>query len=299
MTESEFQMKIEAADNELAIKRIPIHARALHAFHLMSPDYNGPLLGYGVKPEDYESFVGPNLLTHINNWYGKRYGKRSYMHTTCAHVPVLIRKEVYLIRVPAVYGEVNISILPLFEGLTEDMAKSLDKTELDTIKKSFEMGYALTYEIEDLRTNIHSKVISLNIANHNILQSAIEDRDTAIRCLSGSLDTNGACFHAQQHAEKMLKSYLLAKNICTEDKLSKKPYGHNIENIFRACLNTINDFASLANDIALLKNIPMDIRYSLSKVASEIAVETVWAALRVGGLSACQLSGHKRRYQDR
>ncbi|OQY99351.1 MAG: hypothetical protein B6D35_09225 [Candidatus Brocadia sp. UTAMX2] len=298
MNESDFHIKIESVDEELARKEIPIHARSLQAFHLISPDYNGPLLGYGIKPENYESFVGPNLLKHIDDWYEKRYGERSYIRATRGHVPVLIRKEVYLIRIPTVYGKVNVSILPLVEGLTEEMAKSLNCIELDEIKKAFEIGYALTHEIEDLRINIPSKALSLNIENLTILQRAIEDRDTAIRCLSGSLDNNGACFHAQQHAEKMLKSYLLVKNICTVNTLSRRPYGHNIEKIFIVCLNTTNNFSPLTNDIALLKNISMDIRYTIPKVAPEIAVKTVWAALRVGGLCACQISGHKRRHKD-
>lgn len=299
MDESEFLEKVELADAELASDGVPIYARLFRAFHKLAPEYQGDLLGYDVEPEAYPPFVGPNLLKRISEWYEKRYGERFYIPADRGRVPILLRQEVYLLRIPLAYGRPSVSILPLVEGLTEDMVRSLTQSELDEIKRAFESGFALTYEIEDLETSLRpGGSVSLLEPVHNMLRSAIEDRGTSIRCLSGQLDTNGACFHAQQHAEKMLKSYLMARNVCTEVQLSKPPFGHNLANIFSSCAQTSSGFHALTMDIGLLSNVTMDIRYTSPRVEPGVAVETVWAALRVGGLCAGELSGHQRRYRN-
>jgi hypothetical protein len=130
------------------------------------------------------------------------------------------------------------------------------------------------------------------------LEKAIEDRESAVNALDKRLDTNGACFHAQQLAEKMMKGVLLAKNICTEDQLRQRPFGHDLQNVFEACLRASGSFADVISDVALLKCIPMDVRYSMPKVDALVAVQTIWAALRVGGVSACQITGFERRHRN-
>ena len=298
MNESEFLEKVEKADKQLSKKQVPIHARAFHAFHILAPDYVGPVIGYGVNSEDYPEFVGPNLLNRLSDWYEKIYGKRSYMPTDRGRIPVIIRGEVYLIRIPLAFGQPRVSILPLVEGLTKDMIRSLSQVELKNIKDNFVAGYSLIYEIEDLRESLAPKgTISLKNTILQTFQSAIEDRDTASRCLSGQLDTNGACFHAQQHAEKMLKFFLLSKGVCTEAQIRKRPYAHNLINILSKCVDCSSSFVSLSNDISLLNNIPMDIRYTIAKVNPEVAEGAFWSSLRVGGLSACEVSGFDRRYK--
>jgi len=297
MNETEFLEKMELTDAELAKAGVPIYARFLRAFDRLVPNYRGELWGYGVDPGKYPPFVGPNLMRQISDWFGKRYGERSYLPSLRGRIPIILRREVYLIRIPAVFGRPRISVLPLIDGLTKAMAQSLTPPELELIRKSFENGFALTHEIEDLMTELGSCSTTLSQEVHNMLRNGIEDRDTSVRCLSGQLDTNGACFHAQQHAEKMLKSYLMANAILTETQLCKRPYGHELRNIFHECTKNSNSFLALANDIALLGNIRMDIRYTTPKVEPEVAVEAHWAALRTGALCACEISGHKRRYK--
>lgn len=288
---------MEAADEELTRTGVRIHARAFHAFRLLVPEYVGSVLGSGVEPRDYPPLVGPNLLQRICDWYQARYGDRVNLPSDRGRVPIVIRREVYLVRIPLVFGNPQVPILPLIEGLTESMAESLTEGERVAIKRAFEQGFALTHEIEDLKRELEEGRVSLSSAAQSILTSAIADRDTAVRCLA-ERDTNVACFHGQQYAEKMLKVYLLSKNVSTEEQLSRRPYGHDLRNVLGLCIATSGYFVILTNDIGLLANIPMDIRYTVADVGAETAVETVWSALRVGGFCAWNISARPRRYRE-
>ena len=87
-------------------------------------------------------------------------------------------------------------------------------------------------------------------------------------------------------------------NRYTETQLAKHPYGHNLQNVFIECLKQSADFASVSNDVSLLRGIPMNVRYSMEKVSLPNIVETIWASLRVGGLCACRIANNQRRYHN-
>ncbi len=299
MTKEEFQKKVEEADKELSLRDIPVHARPFHAFNILAPGYVGPVIGHGIRPEDFPEYEGPNLLKHLDAWYRKRYGDRLYMPSELGRVPILIRRQIYMIRIPVAFGNPKVRVAKLVDGMTEDMMRSLSKKESEIVVSGFLDGFALIYEIEDLLSSMRGDG-DLNISSESmsILTSAIEDRDTFIRCLTGRSDTNGACFHAQQHAEKMLKSFLLNEKLHSLSELSRRPFGHNISRIFGRCAEHSPEFHELNADIALLNKVTMDIRYSGIKIEPENAVETVWASLRVGGFTACKLAGHRRRYRN-
>jgi HEPN domain-containing protein len=203
-----------------------------------------------------------------------------------------------MIRIPLAYGEPEVKVLPLMEDLTPGLTRSLMPYECAGIRNIFIMGYALVYEINDLEQFLRGPSVHAPVSTEAVqmVQSAKEDRDTTTRCLPGQFDTNNACFHAQQHAEKMLKAFLLAKTIYSPQQLRGKPFGHNLQAIFEACVQLSSRFLDVITDVGLLNNVTMDIRYSTPKVTPEMAAETFWAALRVGGLCASQISGFQRRY---
>jgi hypothetical protein len=296
---SEFLAKIEDIDRELQKETLPIQGRPLQAFLRLAPDYDQPILGYGIDPAEYPEFVGPNLFQKICDWYQERYGDRVCVPESFPRVPILLRGQVYLIRIPVAYGRPEIDILLLVEGLTQCMINSLDEREILAIGNAFKEGFAVVYELDDMRFHLDPKDPSaLPDPAIRILEQAITDRDTAVNSLDNRLDTNVACFHAQQHSEKMLKGFLLAKNVHTEEELRKPPFGHKLETVFQACLKRSGAFADATPDIGLISGIPMDVRYTMRTVAPSVAVEAIWAALRIGGLSACQITGFGRRYRN-
>ena len=194
MNESEFLQRMELADQELAQNQVPIHARTFRVFRLLAPDYTGPLIGYSVRSEEYPEFVGPNLLDKIDDWYSQRYGVRACMPWVVGRVPIILRREIYLIRIPRAYGEPEVKILPLIEGLTLGLTQPLTPYERDYIRNIFTMGWALVYEMDDLEQFLRGPLAhAVSAEAVQMAQSAKEDRDTMMRCLSGQLDTRVHC----------------------------------------------------------------------------------------------------------
>ena len=298
MIESEFLEAIERVNQDLAQAGVPIHARAFAAFRVIARGYEGPVLGAGVDPEAYPPFVGPNLFQRVCDWYDARFASRMNIPSDRGMVPVMIRDDVYLIRIPLVFGQPRVSILPLVQGLTERLAASLSPEEQGAIKKAFEDGFALTYEIEDLRTSIDEGGHAVSREPTRLmLENAVGDRDRAVRCLTGGLpDTNGACFNTQQHAEKMLKAFLLAKGAYPADQLRQK-YRHDLSRLVSECCTIYQGFSTITADVNELAKVTMDIRYTQPREPLSRAIALIWAGLRVGGLAACAISDQPRRYR--
>lgn len=291
MDQRDFLARMEEIDDEFAARDLPIHARPLHALPLLIGGYSGPIFPLSENhAERFSPFEGPNLLKSISDWYSQRYGDRVNMPTDLAKVPVVIRRQIYLLRIPLVFGRPRIDAMRLVEGMTDGMKMSLGRRDLQEIATAFTEGFALTYEVEDVRRSLPQTAIGAG----EFFEAAIRDRDTAARCLTGPHpDLNSGCFHAQQHAEKMLKGFLLAK--CGETKESLRRGSHDLNHFYALAVAGSTDLTELAHDIGLLANIKMDIRYMEVQVPIEAAVAAVWAALRVGGAVACASFGRPRR----
>ncbi|MFA5903591.1 MAG: HEPN domain-containing protein [Desulfobacula sp.] len=295
MDRIEFIDRMPSIDRKLADKGVPIHARTFHAFPLLAPTYEGPLLGYGIDKNFHGDYEGPNLLEKINTWYAQQYGDRFNAPTDRGKVPVLLRQEIYLIRVPLVYGSPEIQILPLVNGLTPAMAKSLSNDDLDEIQKRFVEGYGLTYEFEDLLSQIDAEIKKGTPRRDNpFLSSALRDKDTASDCLEGAIDTNGAVFHSQQLAEKMLKAVIFNSTGMSEEDVRKK-YNHRIPDIFKDVSSNNAEAAQVSSAIGEIAIYKMDIRYTSNHIPKNEAIDAFWAGLRVGGWCATLISGHNRR----
>ena len=127
-------------DEELAKKGVPVYERPFQAFTLAAPDYNGPLMGCGIDTSEYGEYEGPNLLGKIHNWYKQVYGKRINAARDLGRIPIIIREEIYLVRIPLVYTTPEINILPFVSGLTPAVARRLSDKDLDEIHNKFMEG---------------------------------------------------------------------------------------------------------------------------------------------------------------
>lgn len=292
MTEAEFLERMEAADQELARKDLPIHQRSLHAFLLMAPGYDGPIMTSPEKAAAFPPFVGPKLLASINDWYERRYGKARMTMPTIGRIPLEIRGQIFLAAIPVVYGSPRLTLRDIFsriEHFTPDMAASLTEVEQMSLAQRWLRGYELMYEMEDLRGGRLQ-------GGPPLFASALLDRDAAVRALDQHHpDLANASFHAQQLAEKALKAYLVARAGLTEKKL--KDIGHKLEDLATRCEEESPDFVTLRPDIALLKTVTMDVRYTPPTMRPQEAAEMIWAALRVAGLAACKILDRERRFK--
>jgi HEPN domain-containing protein len=292
VTEAEFFERMEAADQELARKDLPVHQRSLHAFMLMAPGYNGPMMTSPEKAPAFPPFVGPRLLASINDWYERRYGKVRMTMPTIGRIPLEIKGQVFLAVIPVAYGSPRLTLRDIFsfiEHFTPDMAASLTQAEQMSLAQRWLRGYELMYEMEDLQGGRVQ-------GGPALFASAVLDRNAAVRALDQHHpDLANASFHAQQLAEKALKAYLVTRAGFTEKEL--KDIGHKLEDLATRCEKESPDFIALRPDIALLKTITMAVRYTPPAVRPQEAAEMIWAALRVAGLAACKILDCERRFK--
>lgn len=185
--------------------------------------------------------------------------------TVLGKVPILIRGQVYLVKIPILFGRVRFDVekvISLIEGLARSMVDSLTTLEKKQLVDAFFAGYAFVYELEDLRTVCFGQLPNATV---RILESALEDRDSAIDALIRPFpNTTNACFHAHQHAEKMLKGFFLSRGGVGEEHL-KNRFGHSLEKLFRECLKQRTAFQQAKADIELLKQVSMEVRYTADK----------------------------------
>lgn len=299
MNEAEFLKEIERVNEDLAQRGVPAYQRDFAAFRIMAKGDVGPVLGEGVDPRAYPPYVGPNLFERIAAWNKRRHGPRMNLPSDLWRVPLVLRGDVYLVRIPFPW-ELDVRIIsPLYQvqGMTDNLAASLTASEGMSILKAFDDGLALVYEADDLRTALHQGELVLSNDARLMVKNAIDDRDRAASCLDRPVpDTNGACFNIQQHAEKMLKSFLLAKGLLSLKELKSRQYSHKLPKLLGKCSQASQLFAKVTCDVGQLARLSMSIRYTAPAPAVLEAHDMIWAGLRIGGLAACSISGRARRY---
>lgn len=300
MTREVFLDRMEAVDEELVRKGIPVFQRLIPAFHILAPGYSGEVFTSPAAAARFPDYVGPRLVQRISEWYSARYGARNHLPSVLARVPILIKGQVYLGRIPLIYGAPGLGlgdVLGLIEGMTPSMAAALSDADRLALMTAWIHGFQLVYEMDDVRSIPTGSASPETLTTaRGLLDSAFLDRAAAAHAFEsprGDLPT--ACFHAQQMAEKMLKMFVLLRGLASEKELKSK-FKHGLKDLAASCESASPDFTSITQDVALLSTITMDIRYTPPPMRSEEAAKMVWAALRIAGLTACQILGHERRF---
>jgi hypothetical protein len=73
----------------------------------------------------YGPFEGPNLWEAINAWYNEMYGELMKGIGPITRVPLLIRSQIYLARIPLVYGkDVKCDVGSLIDNITSTLLDS-------------------------------------------------------------------------------------------------------------------------------------------------------------------------------
>lgn len=86
------------------------------------------------------------------------------------------------------------------------------------------------------------------------LRKAESDRTSARQLLAAGGPSDAVCFHAQQHAEKLLKAMLAFHD-------RPIPHVHNIEELQRECLAVAADPELASLDLAVLTPYAVEMRY--------------------------------------
>lgn len=282
---NDFQEKMLSIDMELAGKKVPVHERAFQAFSIAAPDYKGPLMVYELDRSAYGEYEGPNLLEKINNWYKKAYGKRACAARYLGKIPIIVKEEICLLRIPLVSEPSEVNVLPLVSGLTPVMVYRLTPAELDEIRNQFIEGFSLLQKFEDLFSSLEAD--GSKRKDNPFLDFAMEAKDDAVDCLEGPFDTNEAIFHSRRLAENMLKAALFHAAGLSEEEIIK--YKHRIFDIYGEVSRYAKFPDELVTEISFITQYNIDTRESDDYALNSDAVSVFWSALRIGAFCATLL----------
>ncbi|MBN1837271.1 MAG: HEPN domain-containing protein [Spirochaetales bacterium] len=273
--------RIRRMNEELAESQVPVQDRCFQAWR-----------GLAEQGAQVEHEV-------VAEWYRREYGAKSVPVFDVGHVPILLSGDVFSLRVPLVHGRIGLDAVQYIEGLTEQKRRSLTEGKVREILRCFEDACALLYQIEDLRgwMDPPGNFVTLSSDARTMIEVALMDLRAAMGILEDAVPPlHLVCWQSQQHAEKMLKGFLITKGRTPDDL--RKRFSHRIADLHAECQARSARFAEVAPDIVLLAKVHPDVRYTTID-DRRTGVETFWSAMRVGGLCACEISGQQRRYKGR
>jgi hypothetical protein len=292
--ENEFVRMMEKTDDTLATEGIPIHARPLHAANRIWRRFGfGADLSLFVQDREPIAgvYVGDDLTIRMNRWYKQKYGDRLKVDPS-KRIPIMIRQDVYTLRIPMLRGAfevicdpnqfgttsgfqistggkpVTVNVVDVIDELTEAYAKSLTYDEMLTITDSFMRGVETTYAIYEA---VRQAPIS----------EAIGDLQASVTLLLSKPPQYGLSkWEALQATEKFLKALITKKG-------GTYRFVHD--------LNGLADNAESLGHPAIPRSglakiqCSAGVRYGTPTVTIREAVEAHQAALEVCGLIAASL----------
>lgn len=282
---------IERADEALIRDGVPIPARPFRALGLVFPHIRFPVLTREEAARRYPEWAPANVAWKVQDWYIRRYGDKVCISTRVGRVPLTIRGELFFARIPLGYGQPSLSPLECIEDLTDDLRSTLMSHEMKRLVEEWAEAFELVYELDDARHYVGTDKVAPYATE--LFRRAVADREAAVSCLAEGLDTNGSCFHSQQHAEKMLKFLLAVRAGFSEDALRK--LRHGLDKALDACVSACPVMEAVRGEVANVGSVSMDYRYTRPAVPAAEATRVFWAALRVGAQSACAALSLERR----
>ncbi len=267
LTDQEVDLRLTKMDSEFTAQGLPLRFRPLQSFKCL----------YGAVPD------GPlrqTLFDQISLWFLGHYGDRMNWDGIIGRVPVMLRNDVYLVRVPLVVGDTMVEFTSRFEGLPEHIAKSLTEEEyvplgrkVTSATMAFQKLYKLTIDDE-----------FLDDVERAMVWRALFDLENAANCLKLSGDTQTTIFQAHAAAEKFLKVALRRSG----SSVDLKSLGHNVPKVFGELIKIEPRYEWLGRSIDSLHAFApnMQIRYQVVPRTVENAISAFLSALNVCGTLA-------------
>jgi len=286
--ENEFNKMIEEIDNDFKRKDMPIFQRPIYAIGKVSRRLNTRLIinhrGLPIRGD----YSGDSLVAHIREWYKKRYGDRLKIDLSPGSVAVLIKRDLWKIKFPLLFGKarfvfnpnlekfkdepkykINESIIinPLncIEKFTTEIAKSLSRKDMRELAQFFVFAFETIRRFSEIKTK-------------PFVPEARSDLKTAVNNLFYSPPNYGQSKWASlQFTEKLFKCFLKLKKV-------NFPKKHNLEQLthlaFQSGLKII--------PLNIIKNIQCSagVRYGEERVTLKEAVDAHHSSLRICAILA-------------
>lgn len=229
---------------------------------------------------------GPtDLLLRVGEWYEQNYGKRLYPPFPARSSVISIRRTLWRVRLPIVFGTVTVfvdrnldkehrggalNVLQSIEGFTQAYANRLHDEEIGRIVEESHMAY-LAIEVLN------------GLSHHVFFEQARMDYEHSVDALMSGFSWSKARWETAQCAEKVLKGLLASAG---HEYPSKGATGHDIPRLGVI----VSDKLGLVLDLDLLKKIHCEpnVRYGEQSVSPAEALSA-----HVALLGAMVLIGRK------
>ena len=144
-TYEELSKVLETIDKEMRESSVPIQARQIKGWLRFSSRF-----GLGLS-------MGEPLSQTVMNWFEKRYGDKLKVDYAIGEVAVMIRGDLYKMRIPQFYGQIEIICDPRFwmeQPGTQIAIKETDplpKINVLNFIEGLTENYALTLTLDEQR----------------------------------------------------------------------------------------------------------------------------------------------------
>jgi hypothetical protein len=273
MNGDEFRQTMKATDRKLSERGIPAVFRTFFAFWEI--EGNKPIIGNVAIDPSRSPYEGTNLVHTIDDWYRKNYPAEKATIQGFGERPILIRSELFLVRMPATFNAApqKMAALSYVIGLTDAFIAILDAKERDYVQHRFceyfpQMSRLALLRVrsEDLtgpNAGLARDLLSQGSADlHSISHSVAPSNPSAIR------------WSAQQAVEKFLKAYLALTVASFNAKELKRRFKHDLRLLLAQCAEHCSAFDQVLPHIAQVEVSP-DERYRPTNMSVEQALAVI------------------------
>ncbi len=277
-TNEEFDTLMLEIDQILKNNNVPISSRPLYAFREIAARLKVELRIAPIGKAIENNFQGESFSAHIINWFNEKYGDRTKIDFSPAHVVVLIKDDPFRVRIPLVYGRgrfifdktmkptsnisvsqdglkpdlLYINVYACIDGITANIIESLTIDDEKQIMDFFSESYNAIYRLDE-RKSLPFRI------------EAKTDLRTAVDVIMSERTNYGLSkWSSMQFIEKIMKGIL------TENKISY----HKSHDLFY--LNTLiinNNLSNLPNSIIDKISCQAAVRYDKDLVSRKDAID--------------------------
>jgi HEPN domain-containing protein len=267
LTDEELAIRLVGVDADLDRLGFPIRHRPLQAFKIV----------YHTIADDA---ARTRLFEPISRWYLDKYGDRVRWDGVIARIPVLLRGNLYLVRVPFTTVDTAVRLTDRIEDLPDDIVATFTPDEFDELGTQIAGATCCVQKLYNLNVD-HS---FLDDEQSGLVWRALLDLENAANTLKVVGDTQTAVFQGHAAAEKFLK---VAVKRCAKGTNTRK-FGHKLSEVFQELVAATDRYTGLASSVdALQALVPsMEIRYGVVPRGISDAILAFNAALNVCGMLA-------------
>lgn len=283
--ESEFLNLIKEIDEGLKKQNIPIFQRPLQAIREISIRQKSSLNIVPHGPAVPGLYTGDSLVAHIYEWYKKRYGDRLKLDASPGSAAIIIKNDPWLIKFPAILGEVKcvfdpnlekykkisstsgvLNPLTCIQGFTSDSASSLSRDEMIQLAAFFKTTlYSL------LRLFEFEKIFKFPY----IPEARADLRSAVTHIFSNPPHYGQSKWASLQFTEKLLKCFLELKNVSFQKN-------HDLEKLSN--LVSQNGVPAISPSVIQDIQCPAGVRYGKIAVTLNEAILSHHSSLKVSSI---------------